>query len=171
MATLPIKGMDNSLYAQIREMAAAENRSVSEQVLVMAKEYLARRKGMLKTRSAAAVLLDLSGSWDDSRSADEIIRDLKKARKYSYITRGGCNALTPVREQPLARMETYPYLNLKIRTSLHRNRHAMSHNAPWKGLESYAAVSAPARGATASYPTQDASGQRFNPRPRAGGDC
>ena len=34
MANLQIKGMDDDLYAQLKALAASENRSVSQQVLL-----------------------------------------------------------------------------------------------------------------------------------------
>jgi len=45
MANLQIKGIDENLYAQIKKLAAAENRSVSQQIVFLAKEYLVKRKG------------------------------------------------------------------------------------------------------------------------------
>ena len=83
MANLQIKGIADSLYAQIKALAAAENRSVSQQVLFLLKSHLARRKQLLKIKTPAQVLLELSGSWDDSRQAEEIIKEIRAARKDS----------------------------------------------------------------------------------------
>ena len=83
MANLQIKGIDEELYAQIKEMANAENRSLSQQILFLAKEYLAKRKKIRNAKTPAQVLLELSGSWKDDRGAEEIIKEIKKARRNS----------------------------------------------------------------------------------------
>lgn len=46
-----------------------ENRSVSQQILYLVRRYIANKRQFQKTKMSAQVLLDLSGSWDDSRSA------------------------------------------------------------------------------------------------------
>lgn len=89
MANLQIKGIEISLYTEIKKLAVSENRSVSQQILFLVKEYLARKKHLSRIRTPAQVLLDLSGSWEDERSADEIISDIKKARKNSRKLSGG----------------------------------------------------------------------------------
>lgn len=83
MATLQIKGIDDHFYGQIKRMAAAENRSVSQQILYVVKEYLARERQPKQTKLPAEILLELSGSWQDSRNADEIIEDIQKNRHNS----------------------------------------------------------------------------------------
>ena len=83
MANLQIKGIDDALYTQIKELAASENRSISQQILFLVKRYIANKKQFEKTKFPAQVLLELSGSWEDSRGTDEIISDIKNARKNS----------------------------------------------------------------------------------------
>lgn len=51
MTILQVKGIDDDLSAELKEMAEAEN------------EFL----------------MGLSGSWKDDRSAEEIVRELRKA--------------------------------------------------------------------------------------------
>ena len=80
MANLQIKGMDDDLYKHIKDLAAMENRSISQQIVFLTKEYLAKRKNLLSAKSPAGVLLELSGSWDDDRTSEEIILDIKNAR-------------------------------------------------------------------------------------------
>ena len=70
MANLQIKGMDDNLYERLKAIAASENRSVSQQVLFLVKSYLAKGKTIGEMRTPAQVLLELSGSWDDSRSSE-----------------------------------------------------------------------------------------------------
>jgi len=83
MANLQIKGIDDDLYAELKALATSENRSVSQQVLFLLKDYLAKKHRLLKTKTPAQLLLALSGSWEDDRSAEQIVKELKKARKSS----------------------------------------------------------------------------------------
>jgi hypothetical protein len=83
MANLQIKGIDDDLYAELKTLAASENRSVSQQVLFLLKDYLAKRHRLWNTKTPAQVLLELYGSWEDERSAEQIISELKKTRKNS----------------------------------------------------------------------------------------
>jgi hypothetical protein len=89
MANLQIKGMDDNLYAQIKELAAMESRSVSQQILFLVKEYLARKKNLQPARSPARTLLELSGSWDDNRTPEEIVKEIKGARRSTKRLREG----------------------------------------------------------------------------------
>lgn len=83
MANLQIKGMDDRLYEEVKALAASANRSVSQQVIFLLKAFLSRRTSFEKAKSSAQVLLDLSGSWEDDRTASEIAHDLRSARKSS----------------------------------------------------------------------------------------
>ena len=89
MANLQIKGVQDELYAEIKRLAAAENRSVSQQVLFLLKQYLARKKYLDTQKSPAQVLLELSGSWEDERKAQQIIDEIKRARKDSKKLKKG----------------------------------------------------------------------------------
>ena len=83
MANLQIKGIDDKLYDTIKKLAASENRSVSQEILFLVKEHIAKRKQTVAIRTPAQVLLDLSGSWVDNRSANAIITEIKAARRSS----------------------------------------------------------------------------------------
>ncbi len=83
MANLQIKGIDDHLYAQLKALAASENRSISQQVLYLVRSYLAKRPQLQRTKTAAQVLLELSDSWQDSRPTEQIVAELKKARRNS----------------------------------------------------------------------------------------
>ncbi len=89
MANLQIKNIDEDLYEEIKRAASAENRSVSQQVLTLIRDYLAKRNQVSKLKTPARVLLELSGTWEDERTAEEIVRDIKKARKNSKKLSGG----------------------------------------------------------------------------------
>jgi len=89
MANLQIKGIDDHLYAQLKALAASENRSISQQVLYLVRSYLAKRPQLQRTKTAAQVLLELSDSWQDSRPTEQIVAELKKARRNSKkLTKG-----------------------------------------------------------------------------------
>jgi hypothetical protein len=83
MENLQIKGMDDDLYAQLKSLAASKNRSISQQILLLLKQYPARRYQPKGTRTPAQVLLDLSGSWEDGRPSEQIIKELKAERRNS----------------------------------------------------------------------------------------
>ncbi len=83
MANLQIKGIDDSLYSQLKELAAAENRSISQEVLFLVKSYLAHKKSILSAKTPAQVLLNLAGSWEDERSPADIVKQIKSARRNS----------------------------------------------------------------------------------------
>jgi len=83
MANLQIKGIDDNLYGQIKALAASENRSISQQVLFLVKNYLLKRHQLQNTKTLAQVLLELSASWEDDRSPEQIVRELKNGRKDS----------------------------------------------------------------------------------------
>jgi len=89
MANLQIKNMDEDLYEEIKRTASAENRSVSQQVLTLIRDYLAKRSQVSKLKTPAQVLLELSGTWEDERSAEEIVQGIKKSRKNSKKLSGG----------------------------------------------------------------------------------
>ena len=83
MANLQIKGIKDELYEEIKKLAASENRSVSQQVLFLIRQYLSTHQSPGHGKTGAEVLLELSGSWEDVKSADEIIREIKGSRKSS----------------------------------------------------------------------------------------
>ena len=89
MANLQIKGMDDSLYERLKSMASSQNRSVSQQVLFLVRSYLAKGGSVDEKKTSAQVLLELSGSWNDSRAPREIIEDIKKGRRNSKKLRRG----------------------------------------------------------------------------------
>jgi hypothetical protein len=89
MANLQIKGIEDDLYNEIKKMAAADNRSVSQQILFLVKSYMSKNPRWNATKSAAEVLIDLHGSWQDERDADQIIDQVKRARRKSRSLKKG----------------------------------------------------------------------------------
>lgn len=89
MANLQVKGMDDELYAALGARAAMDNRSISQEVVAMIKESLARRTG--DPSAVTRELLELAGSWEDERSAKQVASDIRKSRR-SGKRRGGGDA-------------------------------------------------------------------------------
>jgi hypothetical protein len=81
MANLQIKGIDDELYNEIKKLAASEKRSVSQQVLFLVKSYMANKRRFDSVKTPSEVLLELHGSWQDESEADQIIDQIKMARK------------------------------------------------------------------------------------------
>ncbi len=76
-------------YDDLKRLAANDNRSVSQEVLHILREYLAKCTTAQHAKTPAQVLLELAGSWQDVRSAPTIVRALRQARKRSFKLRGG----------------------------------------------------------------------------------
>ena len=91
MANLQVKGIDDDFYEALKLLAKEKGRSLSQQVLIMLKEYLAKEKKLSKAKTPGALLLELAGSWEDERSAEAIIEDLKTSRKPSRKFEKGLN--------------------------------------------------------------------------------
>jgi len=89
MANLQIKGIKDELYAQIKNLAASQNRSVSQQVLFLIKEHLSKKKHFDSIKTPTQVLLELSGSWEDNREPEDIVKEIKRARKNSKKLKQG----------------------------------------------------------------------------------
>lgn len=79
MATLQVKNLDDRLYQALGARAASDNRSISQEVVTMIREFLARPP--CDPREATGELLALAGSWQDERSAQQIASDLRKSRR------------------------------------------------------------------------------------------
>jgi predicted CopG family antitoxin len=89
MANLQIKGVDDAIYEELKKLAAAENRSVSQQTLFLIKDYLAKKQRVQTLKTPVQVLLELAGSWEGEETAEEIIAKIKKARKSSTRLKEG----------------------------------------------------------------------------------
>jgi plasmid stability protein len=79
VAILQVKGMDDALYKALGARAARDNRSISQEVVTVIEEFLARRGE--SPASATRAFLELAGSWRDERSAKKIAGELRRARR------------------------------------------------------------------------------------------
>jgi len=81
MATLQVRDIDNKLYEMLKRHAQQEHRSLSQQVVRILEHNLpdARHSAI----DATEEFIRLSGSWQDKRTANRIIRDIRAHRKSS----------------------------------------------------------------------------------------
>ncbi|MBU4319790.1 MAG: hypothetical protein Q8N12_07740 [Thermodesulfovibrionales bacterium] len=81
MAILQVRDIDDRLYSSLKDLAKSENRSLSQEVISILEKYLSNPS--VFKNNPTKEFLSLSGSWDDERTADEIIDDIKRSRKKS----------------------------------------------------------------------------------------
>jgi len=81
MATLQVKNFDDKLYRALRRRAKRNHRSVSQEATRVIREGLDRPEAGEATGFRR--LLDFAGTWKDSRSAEEIIAEIRKSRRNS----------------------------------------------------------------------------------------
>lgn len=81
MANLQVRDIDDKLYASIRALATIEKRSISQEVIHILEKYLSKPK--LFDLNPTDEFLKLAGSWEDTRSADDIIFEIKSGRNNS----------------------------------------------------------------------------------------
>ena len=72
MATLQVRSIDDQLYKMLGNLAAREQRSISQQVITILKSYLSNPEN----HAANATDEFLKLTWDDSRKTKEIINDI-----------------------------------------------------------------------------------------------
>jgi hypothetical protein len=89
MATLQVKGFDEALYKALGARAKRDNRSVSQEVVTLIQDFLARPSG--SGEEATRAFLSLAGSWEDTRSARQIAQDIRKRRGATRRFRGSGN--------------------------------------------------------------------------------
>lgn len=78
MAMLQVRDMDDRLYDRLRFAAKLDNRSISQQVITILQNYFASVP--IKTKNATEEFLKLAGTWEDSRTTEEIIDDIYSSR-------------------------------------------------------------------------------------------
>jgi plasmid stability protein len=79
MATLQVKGIDEELYRALGTRAKRDNRSISQQVVKLIQDSLARSGG--SAEEATRAFLALCGSWEDPRTARAIATGIRKGRR------------------------------------------------------------------------------------------
>ena len=79
MAILQVKDIDDNLYEALNVLAKKKRRSLSQELIKIIESHLSRPS--LDHLDATDVFLNLS--WTDSRSAEQLVKDLRKNRKDS----------------------------------------------------------------------------------------
>lgn len=79
MATLQVKGMDDRLYEALGSRASMDNRSISQEVVAIIRQFLATPPADAATASRG--LGELSGAWQDDRTPEHMAKDIRKARR------------------------------------------------------------------------------------------
>jgi plasmid stability protein len=81
MANLQVRDIDNHLYQSLKNQALKDRRSISQEVIHILERYLARPDVL--DVNPTEEFLQLAGSWEDRRSADEIVSDIRAGRNES----------------------------------------------------------------------------------------
>ena len=81
MAILQVRDLDDRLYSSLKTIAKSENRSISQEVISIIEKYLSNPTAY--KNNPTTEFIALSGSWDDKRSADEIIDSINQSRNNS----------------------------------------------------------------------------------------
>jgi plasmid stability protein len=89
MATLQVKGIDEALYKALGVRAKQDNRSISQEVVKVIRDFLARPGG--SAEEATRAFVTLCGSWEDTRSSRQIAEDIRKRRRAGKRFGGGNN--------------------------------------------------------------------------------
>jgi plasmid stability protein len=83
MATLQVRTMDDDLYKALGRRAALDNRSISQEVVSIIKEFLSKPQ---TSSSPDEEALKLAGAWNDSRSAEEISEAIRADRNSNRVS-------------------------------------------------------------------------------------
>jgi len=78
MATLHVRSIEDQLYEALGRKAARDNRSISQEVIVILKEHLSQP---VPYKSATENFMELCGTWKDEKSAKEISQNIRKSRR------------------------------------------------------------------------------------------
>jgi ABC-type arginine transport system ATPase subunit len=81
MAELLIEDIDDRLFEALRARAASNGRSITDEVVAIIQQYLVWPHTDVQT--AGEAILQLAGTWQDDRSAEEIVRDIRQSRHLS----------------------------------------------------------------------------------------
>ncbi|PCI69606.1 MAG: antitoxin [Gammaproteobacteria bacterium] len=81
MANLQVKSIDEQLYKSLGRRAALENRSISQEVVSILKDYLS--KPSTKHAKTNEQFMQLCGSWVDDKSAEQISKEIRNSRSRS----------------------------------------------------------------------------------------
>lgn len=78
MAILQVRDIDDRIYESLKRISEQNKRSISQEVIHIIETYLSNPQIIKK--NSTEEFLKLSGSWEDDRSAEEIIAKIRKDR-------------------------------------------------------------------------------------------
>ena len=81
MANLQVRDIDEKLYESLRVRASKERRSISQEVVHILEKYLSLPRAF--DINPTDEFLKLSGSWEDDRSAEDIVKSIRNGRTES----------------------------------------------------------------------------------------
>jgi len=81
MATLQVRDIDDRLYDFLKTSAKLQNRSISQEVVTIIENYLNSSKNT--STNATLEFLSLTGAWKEEKTAEEIVKNIRKGRKRS----------------------------------------------------------------------------------------
>jgi len=79
MATLQVRSIDDQLYEALGKLAARDHRSISQEVVAILKEHLSQP--IRHTVTTTEEFLRLCGTWQEERSAEEIVEEIRAHRQ------------------------------------------------------------------------------------------
>ena len=81
MATLQVRDIDDRLYNFLKTSAKLQNRSISQEVVTIIQNYLNSSKNT--STNATLEFLSLTGAWKEEKTAEEIVKNIRKGRRQS----------------------------------------------------------------------------------------
>jgi len=81
MATLQVRDIDDRLYNFLKTSAKLQNRSISQEVVTIIQNYLNSSKPT--STNATLEFLSLTGAWKEEKTAEEIVKNIRKGRRQS----------------------------------------------------------------------------------------
>lgn len=78
MSTLQVRDIDEKLYEFLKKRAKGNKRSLSQEVITLLEEQL--NSPQKQNVNSTLEFLSMSGSWEDSRTAEEISDDIRSSR-------------------------------------------------------------------------------------------
>ena len=78
MAVLQVRSIDDKMYKALGRRAKMDNLSISQEVTLIIEKFLATPVN--QSSFTDEEVLQLAGSWDDSRTAEEISFFVREAR-------------------------------------------------------------------------------------------
>lgn len=79
MAVLQVRSIDDQLYEMLSRRAALDNRSISQEVISILKKHMSTPE--YRFADTTQSYLEMCGSWDDPRGAEEIVSEIREGRR------------------------------------------------------------------------------------------